>query len=62
MGARRWLSLPLLPDLQTSELAKMAIIVAFAGFLADGVALRSEVPVRHPGGGIRGPAGRARVP
>jgi len=42
MGARRWLSLPLLPDLQTSELAKMAMIVAFAGFLADGVALRSK--------------------
>lgn len=42
MGARRWLPLPLLPDLQTSELAKIAIIAAFAGFLADGVALRGK--------------------
>ena len=42
MGARRWLALPLLPDLQTSELAKIAIIVAFAGFLSDGVALRGK--------------------
>lgn len=42
LDTRRWLPLPLLPDLQTSELAKIAIIVAFAGFLADGVALRSK--------------------
>lgn len=42
MGARRWLALPLLPDLQTSELAKLVIITAFAGLLADGVKLRAR--------------------
>lgn len=42
MGARRWLALPILPDLQTSELAKIVIIATFAGFLSDGVKLRAK--------------------
>ncbi len=41
MGARRWLPLPVF-DLQTSELAKVLIIVCLAGFLADGVELRGR--------------------
>lgn len=39
MGGRRWLPLPFF-DIQTSELAKFLVIVAFAGFLAEGVELR----------------------
>jgi rod shape determining protein RodA len=42
MGARRWLPLPLF-DLQTSELAKVLVIVSFAGFLAEGVELRPSL-------------------
>lgn len=41
MGARRWIALPFF-DLQTSELAKILVIVSFAGFLAHGVELRDR--------------------
>lgn len=39
MGARRWIDLVVF-DLQTSELAKVLVIVAFGAVLADGVELR----------------------
>lgn len=35
MGARRWLDLPLLPQFQPSEVAKLAIIVFLAWWLTD---------------------------
>lgn len=41
MGARRWVVLPFM-DLQSSELAKLLIIVSFGAFLAEGVELRDR--------------------
>ncbi|MCL5942691.1 MAG: rod shape-determining protein RodA [Actinobacteria bacterium] len=41
MGARRWLVLPFFA-LQSSELAKVTVLLAFAGFLAEGVELRDR--------------------
>ncbi len=41
MGARRWIVLPFF-DLQTSELAKLLLIVSFGSFLARGVELRDR--------------------
>jgi rod shape determining protein RodA len=42
VGANRWIQLPFF-RLQTSELAKLMLIVAFAGLLAEGVALRHRL-------------------
>jgi len=39
MGARRWLVSPVI-DIQTSELVKLLMVVALAGFLTGGVELR----------------------
>ncbi|MCZ7661664.1 MAG: rod shape-determining protein RodA [Thermoleophilia bacterium] len=41
MGARRWIALPFF-DLQSSELVKMAVLVAFAALLVEGVELRDR--------------------
>jgi rod shape determining protein RodA len=41
-GARRWIHIPGVTDLQTSEIAKLLLIVSFGAFLADAVALRDR--------------------
>ncbi|MHB1345275.1 MAG: rod shape-determining protein RodA [Thermoleophilia bacterium] len=41
-GAKRWLALPFF-DIQTSEVGKIFLILAFAAFLADGVELRGSM-------------------